>query len=65
MSTARLHPFFFIPILLGNRVVFLMQIWLSQAGDPKTYQDIVTFLSSLGSQATLFPAQLSRGSLDG
>lgn len=48
------HPFFFIPILLGNRVVFLMQIWLSQAGDPKTYQDIVTFLSSLGSQATLF-----------
>lgn len=48
------HPFFYIPILLNDRTASVLQIWLAQAGDPKTYGDLVTFLKSICQHATTF-----------
>jgi biotin carboxyl carrier protein len=41
------HPFFYHPVSLGNQVAAVLQIWLPQAGDPRTYNDIMTFLGQL------------------
>jgi len=45
------HPFFYHPIPVGDQVVAVLQIWLPQAGDPRTYNDISSFLAQVCAQA--------------
>lgn len=47
-------PFFYIPVVSDGRLVLVLQVWLNEAGDPRTYQDIAAFLSSWGSNAVIF-----------
>lgn len=47
-------PIFYVPIFTGDKVAAILQIWLREAGDPKTYSDILAFLGNLAGQASLF-----------
>jgi multidrug efflux pump subunit AcrA (membrane-fusion protein) len=47
-------PIFYLPVFAGDRVAAILQVWLREAGDPKTYSDILAFLANLGSQASQF-----------
>jgi len=48
------HPFFYTPVLIGERLPAVLQIWLREAGDPKTYGDIASFLAGWVSHAATF-----------
>ena len=48
------HPFFYHPITLGEHCGGILQVWLPYAGDPRTYNDISTFLSQLCSHAETY-----------
>jgi multidrug efflux pump subunit AcrA (membrane-fusion protein) len=48
------HPFFYTPVALGGRVRMILQIWLKQAGDPRSYSDIAAFLGGLAQQAATY-----------
>jgi biotin carboxyl carrier protein len=39
------HPFFYQPIMAGERATGVLQVWLPAAGDPRTYSDIASFLA--------------------
>lgn len=45
------HPIFYHPIPVGDQVVAVLQVWLPQAGDPRTYNDISSFLAQICAQA--------------
>lgn len=47
-------PFFYHPLLIGEQAVGVVQVWLSRAGDPRTYKDIAAFVSQLGAQAETY-----------
>ncbi len=51
------HPFFYTPVVLGERVPVILQVWLREAGDPKTYGDIASFLASWVANAATFLRQ--------
>ncbi len=40
-------PMFYHPIATGEASSLVLQIWLPQAGDPRTYNDISTFIAQL------------------
>jgi biotin carboxyl carrier protein len=48
------YPFFYVPAVLDGRVAIVLQIWLKQAGDPRSYRDLVVFLENLVQQACLY-----------
>ena len=45
------RPFFYHPVVLGDRTAAILQIWLAEAGDQRTYNDITTFVAQLGGHA--------------
>ena len=50
------HPFFYSPVVLDGRVRTILQVWLKQAGDPRSYADIAAFLDGLAHHACLYLA---------
>jgi multidrug efflux pump subunit AcrA (membrane-fusion protein) len=48
------YPFFYAPIIAGGKVCAVLQVWLKQAGDPRSYSDIAAFLGGLAQQAATF-----------
>ena len=48
------HPFFYSPVVLDGRVRTILQVWLKQAGDPRSYADIAAFLDGLAHHACLY-----------
>lgn len=48
------HPFFYTPVVLDGRTLVVFQIWLKQAGDPRGYADIASFLGGLAQHVCLF-----------
>jgi multidrug resistance efflux pump len=48
------HPFFYTPVVLDGQPRLVLQLWLKQAGDPRHYADIATFLDGLGQHACLY-----------
>ena len=48
------HPFFYTPVLIDGKVCAVVQVWLKQAGDPRTYADITAFLGGLAQHASLY-----------
>lgn len=48
------YPYFYTPIVVDDRTVLILQIWLREAVDPKTYRDISAFLSTWGNHALVF-----------
>lgn len=47
-------PFFYVPISLGEKLVLVVQIWLREAGDPHSYQEISAFINTWASHALIF-----------
>jgi len=47
-------PIFYVPVQQGDRVVMVFQLWMPEAGDPKSYRDILAFLVDLASQVGVF-----------
>lgn len=47
-------PIFYVPVFTGDRVAAVLQVWLREAGDPKTYSDILAFIANLCGQAGQF-----------
>ena len=49
------YPMFYVPVLLGEtHVAAIVHVWLSGAGDPKTYPTLVSFLNSVCVHAANF-----------
>lgn len=48
------YPFFYTPVVLDGRVRMVLQVWLKQAGDPRSYADITAFLDGLAHHACLY-----------
>lgn len=48
------YPYFYTPVLLGERTAMILQVWLRDVGDPQGYRDIAAFLASLASHAVIF-----------
>lgn len=48
------YPYFYTPIVVDDRTVLVLQIWLKEAVDPKTYRDISAFLATWGNHALVF-----------
>lgn len=54
ISNATPHPFFYHPVVAGDRPALVLQIWLPEAGDPRTYNDIMAFIARLCGEAVQF-----------
>lgn len=54
------HPFFYMPVLLDGETRLVLQVWLKQAGDPRTYGDISAFLGQLTGHAATYLRGLQR-----
>lgn len=48
------HPFFYTPVVVDSEVRLVLQVWLKQGGDPRSYADISSFLSQLSLHAANF-----------
>jgi biotin carboxyl carrier protein len=48
------YPFFYAPIIVDGKVSSVLQVWLKQAGDPRSYADIAAFLGGLAQQASFY-----------
>lgn len=48
------HPVFYTPVIVGEHVSMVLQVWLADPGDPKTYNDISAFLTSWAAHGTVF-----------
>ena len=57
------HPFFYIPVLLDGETRLVIQVWLKQAGDPRTYADISAFLGQLAAHAATYLRGMQRRNL--
>lgn len=62
-STA--FPFFYAPVIHDGRVAFILQVWIPDNGDPKTYHDINSFLHSWCQHAVVFLRNQQRAALAG
>jgi biotin carboxyl carrier protein len=47
------YPYFYAPIS-DDKNLLVLQVWLREAGDPRTYHDISAFLTSWSSHALVF-----------
>jgi biotin carboxyl carrier protein len=54
IGNTRPHPFFYVPISVEDETVAVLHVWLADAGDPKTYHDILNFLNLLAGHAATF-----------
>jgi len=57
------YPFFYTPVVLDGRVRMVLQLWLKQAGDPRSYADITAFLDGLAHHACLYVRGVQQSSL--
>jgi multidrug efflux pump subunit AcrA (membrane-fusion protein) len=57
------HPFFYTPVVLDGRTRLVLQVWLKQAGDPRSYADIAAFLEGLVQHACLYLRGLQQTAL--
>ena len=48
------YPFFYMPVALDGEVLAVLQVWLKQAGDPRSYGDISSFLGGLVQHACFY-----------
>ena len=59
------YPFFYSPVSVGGKVSAVLQVWLKQAGDPRAYADIATFLGGLAQQASFYMLGAEQSALRG
>jgi multidrug resistance efflux pump len=57
------HPFFYTPVVLDGKAHLVLQVWLKQAGDPRTYGDVAAFLEGLAHHACLYVRGVQQASL--
>lgn len=57
------HPFFYTPVVLDGKVHIILQVWLKQAGDPRTYGDVAAFLEGLAHHACLYVRGVQQAAL--
>lgn len=57
------YPFFYTPVALDGKVHIILQVWLKQAGDPRTYGDVAAFLDGLAHHACLYVRGVQQSSL--
>ena len=57
------HPFFYVPVVVDGRVSLILQTWLKQAGDPRTYGDVVALLDRFSQQAAVFLTSFTQAQL--
>lgn len=57
------HPFFYTPVVLDGRTQLVLQVWLKQAGDPRSYGDITAFLDGLLHHACLYMRGVNQAAL--
>jgi len=57
------YPFFYTPVTADGKVTAILQVWLKQAGDPRTYADIAAFLAGLSQHVAVYLLGLEQSSL--
>lgn len=58
-------PFFYTPVVSDGKVVLILQVWIPDNGDPKTYHDINAFLHSWCQHALTYLRNHQRTALVG
>jgi multidrug efflux pump subunit AcrA (membrane-fusion protein) len=56
------YPFFYTPVATGGKVCAVLQVWLKQAGDPRTYADIAAFLAGVSQHVAIYMLGLEQSS---